>query len=61
MGVIKTFVQVKENENLEIATETERLYLKGLCYREALRKAKEIYMKREKVRYSNKVLFREGK
>lgn len=48
MGVIKTFVQVKENENLEIAKETERLYLKGLGYREALRKAKEIYMKENK-------------
>lgn len=47
MGIIKTFVQAKENESLKISKETEKLYLKGLCYREALRKAKEIYEKRK--------------
>nr|DAF76795.1 MAG TPA: hypothetical protein [Caudoviricetes sp.] len=48
MGVIKVFVQAKENENLKIAKETEKLYLEGLSYKAALRKAKEIYMKGEK-------------
>lgn len=43
MGVIKFFVQAKEKESLEIAKETERLYLSGLNYNAALRKAKEMY------------------
>lgn len=43
MGVIKVFVQAKENENLEVARECERLYLSGLTYTESLNKAKEMY------------------
>ena len=49
MGVIKVFVQAKENENLKVAKETERLYLEGLNYKAALRKAKEIYMNKEEI------------
>ena len=46
MGVIKVFVQAKERESLEVAKETERLYLtKRLSYRAALRKAKENFNK----------------
>lgn len=41
MGVIKVFVQAKEKESLEIAREVEKLYLSGLDYNAALRKAKE--------------------
>lgn len=43
MGVIKVFVQAKERESLEVAKETEKLYLDGLSYNAALRKAKEMY------------------
>ena len=39
MGVIKTYVQAKENATLQVAKETEKLYLEGLSYREALEKA----------------------
>lgn len=50
MGVIKVYVQAKEKESLEIAKETEKLYLEGLSYKAALRKAKEIFMnKGEKI------------
>lgn len=43
MGVIKVFVQAKEKESLEVAKETERLYLEGLNYNAALIKAKKMY------------------
>lgn len=46
MGIIKVFVQAKEKESLEIAKETEKLYLEGLSYNAALRKAKEIFEKK---------------
>ena len=47
MGVIKIYVQSKEKECLSIAKETEKLYLEGLSYRAALRKAKEIYKRKD--------------
>ena len=43
MGLIRVYVQAKENLNLEIAKEVEKLYLEGLSYSEALKKAKEFY------------------
>lgn len=45
MGVIKIYVQSKENTNLDIAKETERLYISDLNYKDALRKAKEEFEK----------------
>lgn len=41
MGIIKRMT-LEKKESLDIAKETEKLYLTGLRYREALRKAKEI-------------------
>lgn len=49
MGVIKVYVQAKEKESMQIAKETERLYLEGLDYRAALRKAKEIYLEKGEI------------
>ena len=48
MGVIKSYVQSKENTNLDIAKETERLYISGLNYKDALRKAKKIHLNKDK-------------
>ena len=46
MGIIKVYVQAKEKESLEIAKETEKLYLtERLSYRASLRKAKENFNK----------------
>ena len=46
MGIIKVYVQAKEKESLEIAKETEKIYLsERLSYRSALRKAKENFNK----------------
>lgn len=45
MGVIRIYVQSKENLDLKIAKEVEKLYLEGLSYNAALRKAKEIFLK----------------
>ena len=47
MGIIRRMT-LEKKESLEIAKETEKLYLKGLGYRAALRKAKEIYMEGER-------------
>lgn len=46
MGIVKVYVQAKEKESLEIAKETEKLYLtERLSYRASLRKAKENFNK----------------
>lgn len=39
MGLIDKYAQIKDNLNKEIADETRRLYLEGLTYKEALKKA----------------------
>jgi len=39
MGLIEQYAKIKDNLNKEIADETRRLYLEGLTYQEALKKA----------------------
>ena len=53
MGVIKSYVQSKENTNLDIAKETERLYISGLNYKDALRKAKEEFGNKKAIKDTN--------
>lgn len=50
MGVIKVFVQAKEKQPLEVAKETEKLYIQGLSYRAALRKAQSMYEDSKKLK-----------
>lgn len=47
MGSIRLYVELKENESLEIAKRTEQLFLKGLDYQAALRKAKEEFSREQ--------------
>ena len=47
MGIIKRMT-LEKKESLEIAKETEKLYLTGLRYRAALSKAKEIHLNKDK-------------
>lgn len=44
MGIIEHFVMIKDKLNTNIADEVRKLYLEGLTYPEALKKAKEIYI-----------------
>lgn len=47
MGSIRLYVELKENESLEIAKRTEQLFLKELDYQAALRKAKEEFSREQ--------------
>lgn len=43
MNVIAAYVMMKEKMSRKIADKTAELYLTGMSYKEAFKKAKEIY------------------
>lgn len=44
MGLIEQYARNKDKLDEDIADEVKRLYLEGLTYQEALKKAKEMYI-----------------
>jgi hypothetical protein len=50
MGKLAVYADIKDKLNKDIADETRRLYMDGLTYQAALRKAKEIYLGKESKR-----------
>lgn len=47
MNVITVYVMTKEKLSREIAEKVAELYMRGMRYEEALRKVKEIYMRKK--------------
>ncbi|OOM74558.1 hypothetical protein CLPUN_37990 [Clostridium puniceum] len=50
MGKLAVYAAYKDKLNKDIADETRRLCLGGLTYQAALRKAKELYIGKERKR-----------
>lgn len=48
MNVIASYVMTKENVSKDIALKTAELYMEGMSYGEALKKAKEIVVNNPK-------------